>query len=365
MSNRPGRPFLYLATALSGWMVCRVVLLAAGGDSADDLAMQATAREAGTVFIDDATSVALDSPLVPAQFALQSGTSSTRAKHSSATIARRWPIPFPASSVTRPWVTGGQPSGSPPVFRVASPGESPVREQGTTPLVPATEKKAGTLSGEVVHPPRRISFYGYSFWRTGRPSAQPGLAAAPQYGGSQSGLIALWHPIGNANTAPALMGRLAASPDSNATEAAVGVRWQPDRQVPVGITVERRFRSGEADHMAAYIAGGTTVGLTVPVRLDLYGQAGYSFAKQSGGFFDGSARLVSQKRLSDMVTLDYGGGAWTGGQRDAQRLDIGPSARLSVRNGGVAMNAQIDMRLRIAGQAAPAKSIALTLSSGF
>jgi len=61
-----------------------------------------------------------------------------------------------------------------------------------------------------------------------------------------------------------------------------------------------------------------------------------------------------------------GGGVWGGAQKGAARLDIGPSATMTIGLGeSAAARLGLDWRFRVAGDAAPASGPALTLSAGF
>ncbi|MDF7777793.1 hypothetical protein P1X14_21235, partial [Sphingomonas sp. AOB5] len=65
------------------------------------------------------------------------------------------------------------------------------------------------------------------------------------------------------------------------------------------------------------------------------------------------------------VRLSLGGGIWGAAQRDAQRLDIGPSAALAVPVAGQNLRIALDWRQRVAGDARPGSGLALTIGSDF
>ena len=66
-----------------------------------------------------------------------------------------------------------------------------------------------------------------------------------------------------------------------------------------------------------------------------------------------------------MSELRAGAGAWGGAQKGAARLDIGPSASVDFRIGPANGRAQIDYRVKVAGDAEPGDGVAFTLSTGF
>jgi hypothetical protein len=57
--------------------------------------------------------------------------------------------------------------------------------------------------------------------------------------------------------------------------------------------------------------------------------------------------------------------AWGGAQGGAARLDIGQSASVNVKLGGVAAQLAVDYRLRAAGYAQPESGAAITLTTEF
>ena len=154
--------------------------------------------------------------------------------------------------------------------------------------------------------------------------------------------------------------------DLHERELALGVRWHPIANVPVTISAERRFRPDRRDALALYVAGGVSdVVLPLKLRAESFVQAGVVSGKQAGPFFDVFVR--ADRKVADIQGVQFhaGAGAWAGGQRDAARLDIGPSLRTDfpVRNARVRLN--VDWRFRVAGDATPGNGPALTLSTGF
>ena len=212
-------------------------------------------------------------------------------------------------------------------------------------------------------PKLEVDVYAYSFWRKGGDAG--GLGAAAQYGGGQSGVIAT---IGLKDRAPvAILVRATVAHDNlRDRELALGMRLQPSKSLPMTITAERRFRSTGADHFAVYAAGGKG-GIRLPAgfTLDAFGQAGVVSGQNKTHFFD--VRAVADRRILPQMPLPLhiGAGIWTGGQRGATRVDIGPSFRTELPLGQTKVRLTADWRVRVAGNADPGNGPALTLSTGF
>jgi hypothetical protein len=186
-----------------------------------------------------------------------------------------------------------------------------------------------------------------------------GLAAAPggQLGGGQAGARLAWLLAPRARLAA--YARITTPLQGRGREAALGLEWQPTR-APLRLIAERRFGLDGAP-------GGTGLGMVTGVdaewrgfRLEAYGQAGAVLRRRTDPYADGAARGV--RMLGDgPARLGLGAGAWGAAQRDAQRLDIGPSATLAVRN----LRLALDWRQRVAGEAKPGSGLALTLGADF
>ena len=65
------------------------------------------------------------------------------------------------------------------------------------------------------------------------------------------------------------------------------------------------------------------------------------------------------------IALDLGIGAWGAAQRGAARLDIGPSAAITLPLGTRALRVSFDWRQRIAGDARPVSGPALSIGPDF
>ena len=224
---------------------------------------------------------------------------------------------------------------------------------------------------------KRWSVAGYVLSRGGG-FGDP-LAASPVLGGGQAGVAAgyTFNPLSNARLS--MVGRVtaAAGPngglDGETTEAALGLRLQPFRSVPVAVDVERRFALGtySRNAWAARVSGGGGQSLKVAgktLRLEGYGEAGViGFAEEPA--FYGGAQMRGATPLATFgnVAIDAGGGAWGGAQRDygftASRLDLGPSAQFHASPWP--FRAQLDSRFRVAGNALPGSGPVITVAGEF
>lgn len=227
-------------------------------------------------------------------------------------------------------------------------------------LLPAAPQKPGTSP---------FSLYAYSFIRAGGSRGVP--LGSGQYGGSQSGLIATY-ALSRFGTDPgkprlAILLRGAIAHDNPAErEVALGLRWRPVRQIPVSLSVERRFRHAREDAYSAYVAGGVSEQrLPFDFRLDTFAQAGFVSNRGGGLFFDASTRADRHVASMGAVPISAGLGLWAGGQEDVFRVDAGPSITGKIPVADTQLRISADWRFRIAGDARPASGPALTLSTAF
>lgn len=237
--------------------------------------------------------------------------------------------------------------------------------------------EAAAWGADVKQLTRRWSVGAYALSRAGTGEA---LAASPVLGAGQMGAAVAWrvNPLGKQRIS--LFGRytVAGSPDGgidNETgEAALGVRYEPSRKVPIAIDVERRIALGlfSRNAWAARVSGGGQGELPAfgrRVKLEGYGEAGVveGFTDTpdvyAGAQTRGSLPLFQLGR----TRFDAGAGAWGAVQRSygltASRLDLGPSARIKVEP--FPFYAQVDYRARVAGNALPGSGPVLTVAGEF
>lgn len=204
------------------------------------------------------------------------------------------------------------------------------------------------------------SRWSASLWVTARQG--DGLSAAPggQLGGSQAGARIAW--VVDERHRIALFGRFVTPLSGKGREAAVGVEWQPTR-APLRLVAEQRFAvDGGKGGPGLGLVAGTDGAIPGGFRLETYGQAGAIRRDRIEPYADGAARAT---RRIPGTRLSLGVGAWGAAQRDAARVDVGPSATLAVPVGGQQVRVALDWRQRVAGDARPGSGLALTLGSDF
>lgn len=227
-------------------------------------------------------------------------------------------------------------------------------EYTDAPPVHVAAAAAVPLPVQIGLPPMESRWSG-SGWLLVRRGSGPGLAPGGQIGGSQAG-VRIGYTLDRGRRI-GLFARFTSPLSGSGREAAVGVEWQPTRAT-VRLVAEQRFAVDGG-------RGGTGLGVVAGddrkvagLRLESYGQAGAIRRDRIEPYADGASRAtlgVQGTRLA------LGVGAWGAAQRDAQRLDVGPSATLAVRN----MRLAVDWRQRVAGSARPGSGLALTLASDF
>lgn len=203
----------------------------------------------------------------------------------------------------------------------------------------------------------RLSLSSWAMVRS-KPGAQ-GLATGSTLGGSQAGARLLWrfHP----NLAASLR---TSSPinSQRGMEAALGLRYQPLRSIPLAITLERRHAFGRfagISGFAGFVEGGL-YGRPMPfdTRLDAYIQAGAVGFRDHLWFVDGSATLTRP------IWRNFSGGfgVWGAAQQNLKRLDVGPRLSMPV---GRRMRAHLDYRYQLMGNAQPGSGAVMTIAADF
>jgi len=191
--------------------------------------------------------------------------------------------------------------------------------------------------------------------------AGTGLGAAPgasQLGGGQAGVRVAYMVLPEQKIAA--VARVTAPLRGKGAEASVGLEWQPLR-APLRFVAEHRFgldgtKGGPG--IGAITGHDGTIGRGF--RLESYGQAGAIRRARTEPYADGAVRVT---RAVIAGRLALGGGAWGAVQRDAARLDLGPSATLALPFGNARL--ALDWRQRVVGDARPGSGLALTLGSDF
>jgi hypothetical protein len=210
----------------------------------------------------------------------------------------------------------------------------------------------------------RLSVSGWAIARGGGGGAS--LAGAGQLGGSQAGLRASYGL--DKTRSIALFGR-ASSPLSSpgGREVALGIDWQPLRDVPVRIAAERRQSIGGGRNAfgLGLFGGINPTRLGHGFSLDAYGQAGVVGVRRRDGYIDGAIRI--ERGLADVggMQIAVGAGSWGGIQPGVRRLDIGPQIVARVPVAGARLRIGLDWRQRVAGNARPGSGPALSIGTDF
>lgn len=242
-------------------------------------------------------------------------------------------------------------SAPPPASISDDPTEAPYAFPSPLPVpAPGTPNRADRWHGS-----------GWMLWRGGGMS-QTDLARTGRLGGSQIG-ARLDYVLNPATTAYARASSALESPA--APEAAIGLSLQLFTSLPVNVAVERRIAlgAGARDAMAVMAVGGfgpTPVALGMEAQA--YAQAGIVGFRHRDAFIDGKLSLLAPVQKT---ALRVGAAISGGAQPGVERLDIGPEMQVRLPLQPVAARLSIEWRERIAGRAAPASGLALTLGADF
>ncbi len=202
-----------------------------------------------------------------------------------------------------------------------------------------------------------------SLFAIARPSGRGGGLGSSQLGGSQVGARVAYTL--DAARQFALVGRIATPLEGRGREAALGVEWRPTN-APIRFFAEQRVAldGGRGGPSLGVIAGIDRV-IGRGFRLEAYGQAGAIERRGIQGFVDGAARVTRRVASIGPAAIDLGVGAWGGAQRDAERLDIGPTLGVAVPVAGRTVRLTVDWRERVVGEARPGSGPALSLGTDF
>ncbi len=222
----------------------------------------------------------------------------------------------------------------------------------------------------------RWSLDAFAFYRAGSGSTSISQGRVPVYGASQVAVNLQYRAAPSSDHDPRAYVRAyrAFVPDAE-NEGALGVSARPYGPVPVRLAAELRVTHnifGTEIRPAAYAVTELPVQrLPFDLRMEAYGGAGYVGGSADTPFVDGQAAITREivsfnsPTSDERMRLSLGGGAWGGAQRDASRLDVGPSVRLDLTIGNVPARLSVDWRERVAGDAAPESGVAATLSTRF
>lgn len=230
-------------------------------------------------------------------------------------------------------------------------------------VAPGPDRRPSPQIGPLAAAPADERAWGWSAsaWFVARGSGSPGVAPGAQLGGSQMG-VRVDRAVGYGF---ALTARVAAPLQGRGAEISPGIAWQSKR-LPLRAVAEYRLGlDGGASVPALGVSGGVSEArLPAGFRLEAYAQAGAIARRDVEGYADGAVRIARPVAAFERVRLDIGVGAWGAKQRDASRIDIGPSVALRLPVGGEGgARLQLDWRQRVAGDARPGSGLALTLGA--
>lgn len=221
--------------------------------------------------------------------------------------------------------------------------------------------------------PAKTGRWNADAWLLLRAGGSPALSPTSRpsnYGASQMGAVLTYRLAPGKRTDPSAYARASkALVQSGETEVALGLQARPLAGLPVRAHAEMRAtQTGGATVLrpAAFLSGGVDdVPLPLGFQASGYAQAGYVGGDFATGFADGSVRVVRPLAKSARAEFDAGLAAWGGAQRDAARLDVGPTIGVKLDLGTSSARLSADYRLRVAGDAQPASGAALTIIGGF
>lgn len=209
-------------------------------------------------------------------------------------------------------------------------------------------------------------------WLMLRDDRTPALATGmSSYGRSQAGSVVRYRLAPNSQLRPTAYVRTTRTmAGPRQSELAAGLALRPLAGVPVSLAAEVRV-SQTANGRELRPAGFAVTELPsakLPLGLvgEAYAQVGYVGGRNKTAFADGQVRV--DRRLVRVGTngeLRAGVGSWGGAQKNAARLDLGPSATLKFRLGDAQARLAADYRFRVAGNSEPRSGPALTISAGF
>ncbi|MEO0871164.1 MAG: hypothetical protein AAFY19_04270, partial [Pseudomonadota bacterium] len=248
--------------------------------------------------------------------------------------------------------------------------------QAAVPVFPGNPPfKGDAKHGDASAKPDRWSFGAWAFLREGSGAAPIAQGRVPVYGASQIGANLQYRVASSSKHDPRLYARAyRALIDEPESELAAGVSARPLGAVPVRVAAELRYtddRFRNEVRPAAYaITEIPPVSLPLGLSAQVYAGAGYVGGAADTAFLDGQAAVIREVTSFDLrrerdVRVSLGAGAWGGAQRDASRVDVGPTMRVDMTLGAVPARISIDYRERVGGDASPVSGVAATLSTQF
>lgn len=224
-------------------------------------------------------------------------------------------------------------------------------------------------AGEAV--PRRWSGDAWMLMRRGGGAALGAGALPATYGASQAGTVLRYRLATRDDRRTTAYLRVTSSlGQMRETSAALGVSARPLPRLPIVAALEARITDQAGRRRVQPVAMAVTeiapFALPLNMRGEAYAQAGYVGGDFATPFADGQLRLDRSLLGYGAIEARFGVGLWGGAQKGAGRLDVGPSAGISMPLGrGMFGRLALDWRFRVLGNAEPRSGPAVTLSAGF
>lgn len=243
---------------------------------------------------------------------------------------------------------------------------------------PVDARATAGLSPRRATPQDQVSRWSDDGWLLLRGSGGTAASAAgaAAYGASQAGAVLRYRLAGGNSGSPYayLRASTAIGTAVQDRELAAGLGARPLAHLPIRLLFEARARDG-TDESPMSIRPALFAVTELPrhdlpsgFRAEAYAQVGYVAGRNATPFFD-TQLVVDHPASPDLLpALDprIGFGIWSGGQRGAARLDLGP--RASIRLDAIAgkpLVLALDWRLRAAGSALPDSGPTLIVASSF
>ena len=324
--TRSGRPLRFLGTTVVGWTAVRAAILWSGA----------------AIVASDPIGAPMHMPEASAQIAARVVTPS------DGDCCRMWPDRREPPAVR--WAASLRPEAFRPmpvhyshdVMALALAGLLNFGEAQATDA-PAPTLVAPPIEAPIhLKAPHSATRWSASAWLIARAGRAAGKSfGGGQLGGSQAG-ARIAYTLDRRHRIAAVL-RIATPLSGAGREVAVGAEWQPIARLPVRIVAEERVSldGGNSGPGIGMIGGIDPTPIALGFRLEAYGQAGVIDRHRPEGFADGAARIAHPVATIGTIKLDLGGGAWGGAQRDAARLDVGPSL------GAVVPIARVPVRINL------------------
>lgn len=272
------------------------------------------------------------------------------------------PMPAPALPTT-----GGTMETKYTVIPIAAEARPIVQAASETGEAPPAINPAPALPLALARPASVDRWRG-SAWLLWRDGSAPRADAVTggRLGGSQAGVRLDFDLNPHASSRATAYARASAALNSPASaEGALGMAWQPARAVPISFAAERRIALGKGGRNANAVmaVGGFGPAQVAPsLEVEAYAQGGMVGFRSNDFFIDGKMSLLAPVSHSPLrIGASLSGGA----QPQVERLDIGPELQVRLPLKPVAARLGIEWRERIAGRAAPASGLAVTLGADF